>query len=76
MQNAFRTAFTVRRWRLLNTSCSALIAVATLTAPALAQDNTVTYWGGLIFSEEANQLLQDAAKGVRRRDRRQRRCGS
>ncbi len=62
MQNASRMAFTVRRRRLSNTSCSALIAVATLTGPALAQDNTVTYWGGLIFSEEANQLLQDAAK--------------
>ncbi|WP_417308366.1 ABC transporter substrate-binding protein [Devosia sp.] len=37
----------------------ALAAGSSLFTPALAQGKKLTYWGGLIFSDEANKLLVD-----------------
>jgi ABC-type glycerol-3-phosphate transport system substrate-binding protein len=37
----------------------ALAAGTTLFTPALAQSKKLTYWGGLIFSDDANKLLSD-----------------
>ncbi|MBK8024837.1 MAG: extracellular solute-binding protein [Chloroflexi bacterium] len=37
----------------------ALVLVALVVAPAAAQSDTFVYWGGLIFSETANQMLVD-----------------
>lgn len=48
----------------------ALAATSSFPMPALAQGKKLTYWGGLIFSEDANKLLSDtinawgAANGV------------
>lgn len=60
------------RRRVLGTAAGglALAAGGTLFTPALAQSKKLTYWGGLIFSDEANKLLTDtimawgAANGV------------
>lgn len=60
------------RRRVLGTAAGglALAAGTTLFTPALAQSKKLTYWGGLIFSDEANKLLSDtimawgAANGV------------
>jgi ABC-type glycerol-3-phosphate transport system substrate-binding protein len=49
------------RRRVLGTAVSgvALAAGSGLFAPALAQSRKLTYWGGLIFSDDANRLLSD-----------------
>lgn len=40
-------------------SVGALAATSALFAPAIAQQRKLTYWGGLIFSDDANKLLVD-----------------
>src|SRR3569623_1973316 len=40
-------------------STAAIALGAGLAAPARAQDKKLTYWGGLIFSDDANKLLTD-----------------
>lgn len=40
-------------------SVGALAASGALFTPAIAQSRKLTYWGGLIFSDEANKLLTD-----------------
>lgn len=60
------------RRRVLTTAASglALAAASGFPMPAIAQGKKLTYWGGLIFSEDANKLLSDtinawgAANGV------------
>jgi len=60
------------RRKVLATAASgvALAAAAGFPMPAIAQGRKLTYWGGLIFSDEANKLLTDtinawgAANGV------------
>lgn len=60
------------RRRVLGTAAGglALAASGPLFTPALAQSKKLVYWGGLIFSDEANTLLSDtimawgAANGV------------
>src|SRR6478735_1975508 len=60
------------RRRVLATAASgvALAAASGFPMPAIAQGKKLTYWGGLIFSEDANKLLTDtinawgAANGV------------
>lgn len=60
------------RRRVLATAASglALAAAASFPMPAIAQGKKLTYWGGLIFSDDANKLLTDtinawgAANGV------------
>jgi len=60
------------RRRVLTTAASglALAAASSFPMPAIAQGKKLTYWGGLIFSEDANKLLTDtinawgAANGV------------
>lgn len=60
------------RRRVLTTAASglALAAASGFPMPAIAQGKKLTYWGGLIFSEDANKLLADtinawgAANGV------------
>jgi len=60
------------RRRVLATVASgvALAAASGFPMPAIAQGKKLTYWGGLIFSEDANKLLTDtinawgAANGV------------
>jgi multiple sugar transport system substrate-binding protein len=60
------------RRRVLATAASgvALAAATGLPMPAIAQSRKLTYWGGLIFSDDANKLLSDtitawgAANGV------------
>ena len=52
----------VRGWsrrRVLGTGVGAAAMMATGLTPVRAQANKLTYWGGLIFSDEANQLLVD-----------------
>ncbi len=47
------------RRRVLGTAASglALAAAGGFPMPAIAQSRKLTYWGGLIFSEDANNLL-------------------
>lgn len=60
------------RRRVLGTAASglALAAASSFPMPAIAQGKKLTYWGGLIFSDDANKLLTDtinawgAANGV------------
>lgn len=60
------------RRRVLTTAASglALAAASGFPMPAIAQGKKLTYWGGLIFSDDANKLLTDtimawgAANGV------------
>jgi len=60
------------RRKVLATAASgvALAAASGFPMPAIAQGRKLTYWGGLIFSDEANKLLTDtinawgAANGV------------
>ena len=60
------------RRRVLATAASgvALAAASGFPMPAIAQGKKLTYWGGLIFSDDANKLLSDtitawgAANGV------------
>lgn len=60
------------RRRVLATAASglALAAAGGFPMPAIAQGKKLTYWGGLIFSDDANKLLTDtinawgAANGV------------
>ncbi|OEO30072.1 hypothetical protein VW23_001425 [Devosia insulae DS-56] len=60
------------RRRVLKTAASglALAAASSFPMPAIAQGKKLTYWGGLIFSDDANKLLTDtinawgAANGV------------
>jgi len=60
------------RRKVLATAASgvALAAAAGFPMPAIAQSKKLTYWGGLIFSDDANKLLTDtinawgAANGV------------
>jgi len=60
------------RRRVLKTAASglALTAASSFPMPAIAQGKKLTYWGGLIFSDDANKLLTDtinawgAANGV------------
>ncbi len=54
-------ATTWSRRRVLTTAASgiALAAASGLPMPAIAQGKKLTYWGGLIFSEDANKLLVD-----------------
>jgi ABC-type glycerol-3-phosphate transport system substrate-binding protein len=47
------------RRRVLGTSVGAAAMMATGLTPVRAQSNKLVYWGGLIFSDEANQLLVD-----------------
>ncbi|MBK8086006.1 MAG: hypothetical protein IPK28_20465 [Devosia sp.] len=55
------TATPWSRRRVLTTAASglALAAASGFPMPALAQGRKLTYWGGLIFSEDANKLLAD-----------------
>lgn len=50
------------RRRVLTTAASgvALAAASGFPMPAIAQARKLTYWGGLIFSEDANNLLVEA----------------
>jgi multiple sugar transport system substrate-binding protein len=50
------------RRRVLSTAASglALAVGSSFPMPAIAQSRKLTYWGGLIFSDEANQILTDA----------------
>lgn len=70
-----KTTTTTSGWtrrRVLGTAASglALAAASGFPMPAIAQGKKLTYWGGLIFSEDANKLLADtinawgAANGV------------
>jgi ABC-type glycerol-3-phosphate transport system substrate-binding protein len=60
------------RRRVLTTAASglALAAASSFPMPAIAQGKKLTYWGGLIFSDDANKLLSDtitawgAANGI------------
>jgi ABC-type glycerol-3-phosphate transport system substrate-binding protein len=60
------------RRRVLTTAASglALAAASGFPMPAIAQGKKLTYWGGLIFSDDANKLLSDtimawgAANGI------------
>ena len=60
------------RRKVLGTAASglALAAAGGFPMPAIAQSKKLTYWGGLIFSDDANKLLADtinawgAANGV------------
>ncbi len=60
------------RRKVLATAASgvALAAASGFPMPAIAQGKKLTYWGGLIFSDEANKLLTDtimawgAANGI------------
>ncbi len=47
------------RRRVLGTGVGAAAMMATGLTPVRAQSNKLVYWGGLIFSDEANQLLVD-----------------
>jgi multiple sugar transport system substrate-binding protein len=49
------------RRRVLATAASgvALAAASGFPMPAIAQGKKLTYWGGLIFSDDANKLLSD-----------------
>ncbi|HEY9011949.1 MAG TPA: extracellular solute-binding protein [Devosia sp.] len=49
------------RRKVLTTAASgvALAAASGFPMPAIAQARKLTYWGGLIFSDEANKLLTD-----------------
>lgn len=69
------TDSTTPKWsrrRVLATAASgvALAAASGFPMPAIAQGKKLTYWGGLIFSDDANKLLVDtinawgAANGV------------
>ena len=70
LSNPARSGWTRRR--VLGTAASglALAGSGLLARPAIAQGAKLTYWGGLIFSEDANKLLVDtinawgAANGV------------
>jgi len=55
-----KTAGWTRR-RVLGTAASglALAAASGFPMPAIAQGKKLTYWGGLIFSDDANKLLVD-----------------
>lgn len=70
-----KTVNAARGWsrrRVLGTAASglALAAASGFPMPAIAQSKKLTYWGGLIFSEDANNLLVEtinawgAANGV------------
>ncbi|HEY4202920.1 MAG TPA: extracellular solute-binding protein [Devosiaceae bacterium] len=50
------------RRRVLATAAGglALAAAGSFPMPAIAQSRKLTYWGGLIFSDAANQILTDA----------------
>lgn len=50
------------RRRVLGTAASglALAAASSFPMPAIAQTRKLTYWGGLIFSDDANRLLTEA----------------
>lgn len=52
------------RRRVLTTAASglALAAAGGFPMPAIAQAKKLTYWGGLIFSDDANKLLSDTIK--------------
>lgn len=50
------------RRKVLGAAAASTAAVALgagLAAPAIAQGKKLTYWGGLIFSDDANKLLTD-----------------
>jgi multiple sugar transport system substrate-binding protein len=49
------------RRRVLGTAASslAIAAAGSFPMPAIAQSKKLTYWGGLIFSDDANTLLTD-----------------
>ena len=72
MTDTFHTTKPWSRRRVLTTAASglALAAASGFPMPAIAQSKKLTYWGGLIFSEDANKLLSDtimawgAANGV------------
>ncbi len=50
-------------WKRIILILALLILVTASTAPALArQGSTFVYWGGLIFSDEANTLFSDKIK--------------
>lgn len=65
MSDKTTTSASSRGWsrrRVLGAGASGL-ALATaggLSMPAIAQTRKLTYWGGLIFSDEANNLLVEA----------------
>jgi ABC-type glycerol-3-phosphate transport system substrate-binding protein len=71
MTDKFSSSAWSRR-RVLKTAASgiALAAASGLAMPAIGQSRKLVYWGGLIFSEEANNLLVEtinawgAANGV------------
>ena len=72
MTDTIHTGKPWSRRRVLTTAASgiALAAASGFPMPAIAQSKKLTYWGGLIFSEDANKLLSDtimawgAANGV------------
>jgi ABC-type glycerol-3-phosphate transport system substrate-binding protein len=54
-----RPSWTRRRVLGATASGLALVAAGGFPMPAIAQAKKLTYWGGLIFSDEANALLSD-----------------
>jgi ABC-type glycerol-3-phosphate transport system substrate-binding protein len=64
------TGWTRRRVLATGASGVALAAASGFPMPAIAQSKKLVYWGGLIFSDDANKLLSDtimawgAANGV------------
>lgn len=61
MVDAKTTGLSWSRRRVLATAASgiALAAASGFPMPAIAQSKKLTYWGGLIFSDDANKLLSD-----------------
>jgi len=54
-----RASFWTRR-RILGAPAALLATERALAAPAIVRGSTLTYWGGLIFSDKANKTLTDA----------------
>lgn len=59
MTDTKKSGSTWSRRRVLGTAASglALAAASGFPMPAIAQSKKIVYWGGLIFSEDANNLL-------------------
>jgi len=58
----FRRLFLEREMQMLRKGLSSIVVLllgALSFMPVVAQDSVFTYWGGLIFSDTANQLLVD-----------------
>src|SRR5262249_60890258 len=62
MSESDKTSTPWSRRKVLGAAAAGTAAVAigsTFPAPAIAQGKKLTYWGGLIFSDDANKLLTD-----------------